>query len=136
MNAETEIRSLFDRYLTAWNARDFERVAGCYCEPSLFILPGAVVPVEDKAALIALLGSIFAALENDNFSHTEIGKLEVCPRGGSIATADATGVRRLRKDGTEIEVIDAHYVLRRSENGWQFATAATLPHHWSDDGDE
>lgn len=131
MNAETEIRSLFDRYLTAWNARDFENVAVCYSEPSLFILPAAAVPVADKAAMIALLGSIFAGLENDGFSHTEIDKIEVCPRGDTIATVDATGVRRLRKDGTAIEVIDAHYVLRRGDYGWQFATAATLPHHWS-----
>ena len=131
MSAEADIRSLVNRYLTAWNGGDFETVAGCYSEPCLFILPTGAVPAADKAAMITLLKTIFAGLEADGFSHTEIDRIEICPRGDTLATADATGVRRLRKDGSEIEVIDAHYVLRRGPDGWQFATAVSLPHNWS-----
>lgn len=124
---DTEIQALFDRYLNAWNGRDFEEVAECYAQPSLFVLPSVSVPVADKAAMIALLKSIFAGLENDGFSHTEIDSINATVRGDTLATADAYGVRRLRGDGTEIEVIDAHYVLRRGEGGWQFVTAVSLP---------
>lgn len=132
MSPEAEIRSLFGRYLTAWNARDFEGVAACYSAPSLFILPSASVPVAGATAMVAMLQNLFAGLEADGFSHTEIDEIDVCPRGDTFATAEASGVRRLRRDGTEIEVIDAHYILRRGESGWQFVTAVTLPHKRSD----
>ena len=123
-----DIQALFDRYLTAWNARDFGAVAECYTAPSLFVLPNASVSVPDQRAMIALLESIFEGLEADGFSHTKIDKIMACPRGDKLAIADAYGVRRLRGDGSEIEVIDAHYVLRRTDAGWQFTTAVSLPH--------
>ena len=123
-----DIQALFDRYLTAWNARDFETVAGCYTAPSLFVLPEASLSVLEQSAMIALLQNIFAGLEADGFSHTKIDKITACPHGDRLATADAFGVRRVRGDGSEIEVIDAHYVLRRTEAGWQFTTAVSLPH--------
>lgn len=129
---EQEIKALFTAYLAAWNARDFDAVAKCYTEPSLFVLPDATVPIADHAAMIALLERIFAGLEADGFSHTEIDKISIQPRGDTLATADAYTVRRLRGDGTEVEVIDAHYVLRRGKTGWQFTTAVSLPHKWTE----
>ena len=131
---QQDIEALFDTYLSSWNARDFQRVAQCYTEPSLFVLPEASVPIADNAAMIALLERIFSGLEADGFSHTEIDDISICPRGDTLATADARGVRRLRGDGSEIEVIDAHYVLRRTEARWQFTAAVSLPHNWTETG--
>lgn len=133
MNSLDEgIQTLFDRYLTAWNARDFDAVATCYAEPSFFVLPQASVPVSDKAAMISLLEQIFTGLEADNFSHTEIGAIEARSCEKDIAIVDAKDVKRLRKDGSVLEAIDAHYVARRKDGKWLFTTAVVCAPGWQD----
>lgn len=133
MTTEQEIKALFERYLTAWNARDLATVADCYTEPSLFILPDASVPVQDNEAMINLLKLIFEGLEKEDFSHTEIEDVKACACGENLAVADASTVRRLRRDGSEIECIDAHYILRRTKDGWRFTTAVVCSAGWQKD---
>lgn len=127
-HVENDIRDLFAKYLKAWNRRDFSIVAACYTEPGFFVLPNMSLTLEDASATISLLKKIFAGLDEEDFSHTEIDEISVNPHSEQLATADAYGVRRLRHDGSEIEVINAHYVLRRTDVGWQFTTAVSLPY--------
>ncbi|WP_282062661.1 DUF4440 domain-containing protein [Roseobacter litoralis] len=131
-----EIQDLFDRYLSAWNARDFHAVADCYAEPSLFILPHATVPIADKDALVALLGTIFDGLDAEGFSHTEIGALTARACGENLAVVDATDVRRLRKDGSVLEIIDGHYIARQVDGIWCFTVATACAPGWKGPRDE
>ena len=125
-----EVNELFQRYLSAWNERDFSAVANCFAEPSLFILPDASVPIPDKPALISALKSIFAGLDAKGFSHTEIGAVTARSCGDSLAIIDATDVRRLRHDGSVLEVIDGHYIARRIESVWYFTVATACTPGW------
>lgn len=131
-----DVKELFERYLSAWNARDFPAVAACYAEPSLFILPDATVPVGDRGALVTLLENIFAGLDAAGFSHTEIGAITARACGENLAVVDATDVRRLRKDGSVLEVIDGHYIARRVEGVWYFTVATACAPGWKGPRDE
>lgn len=133
MTHTEEIRLLFDTYLTAWNARDFAGVAACYTEPSLFVMPSATVPVPDQDAMISLLENIFAGLDAQGFSHSEIGEISARTCSDALAIVDAKNVARLRADGSALEVIDAHYVVRKSEGAWKFVSAVVCDQGWQDD---
>lgn len=127
---QAEIEAFYDRYIAAWNAQDFPAVADCYAEPAMFLLPTATVSLPDRAAMIAMLETLFARLRGEGFSHSEFDSLTVKPCGEGIAIADARTVRRLRGDGTAIETIDAHYVLRKEGGDWRFTTTVTCEPGW------
>jgi len=127
---QSEVRAFYERYIAAWNAQDFPAVAACYAEPAMFLLPGTTVSLPDRTAMIAMLETLFARLTGEGFSHSEFDSLTVRPCGEGIAIADARNVRRLRGDGTAIEVIDAHYVLRKEGGDWRFATTVTCEPGW------
>ena len=127
-----EIEALYNRFLTAWNGRDFAGVANCFSEPAFYVLPAADVPLPDRATFAALLEKVFAGLEADGFSHTEVGSITARPCGADMAVVDAKDVARLRKDGSAIEVIDGHYVARKFDDGWRFTAAVTCAPGWRD----
>lgn len=127
---QAEIETFYDRYITAWNARDFAAVASCYSEPALFMLPAASVSLPDRAATISMLETLFARLTADGFSHSTVGNFTVRPCGEGMAIADARDVKRLRGDGSAIETIDAHYVLRKDGGDWRFTVTVTCEPGW------
>lgn len=126
----TEIEAFYDRYITAWNAQDFKGVAACYAEPAMFLLPDRTVSLPDRAAMISMLETLFGRLTGEGFSHSEFDSLTVKPCGEGIAIADARDVKRQRGDGTAIETIDAHYVLRKEGGDWRFAVTVTCEPGW------
>ncbi len=126
----TEIEAFYNRYITAWNAQDFKGVAACYAEPAMFLLPAATVSLPDRAAMVAMLETLFARLTGEGFSHSTVGSFTVRPCGEGMAIADARDVKRLRGDGTAIETIDAHYVLRKEGGDWRFVVTVTCEPGW------
>ncbi|MCB1491274.1 MAG: hypothetical protein KDJ77_05660 [Rhodobiaceae bacterium] len=125
-----EIVVLYGSFLSAWNSRDFEGVANCFAEPAFYALPGTDIPVPDRSSFVALLEKVFAGLEADGFSHTEIGEVSARACGETMAIVDAKEVARVRKDGSLIEVIDGHYVVRKFDDGWRFTMAVTCTRGW------
>lgn len=125
-----EVEELYARYLEVWNARDFEGVARCFSEPAMFVLPTAAVSLPDRAAVVALLQKVFAGLEANGFSHSTIGGVTARACGEGLAIVDARDVRRLRADGSAIEVIDGHCVLRKEQGAWMFTTVVTCAPGW------
>jgi ketosteroid isomerase-like protein len=119
-----EIRAFFDRYIAAWNARDFDTVADCYAEPALFMQPTRSFSLPDRAAKIAMLEELFAGLAAAGFT------LSIRPTGETMAIADARNIRRLRGDGSAIEVVDGHYVLNKERGVWRFAVAVICAPGW------
>lgn len=129
---QSEIETLYQKFLTRWNARDFAGVAECFSEPAMYVLPAATIPVPDRAAMVALLESLFARLEADGFSHTVIGEVSARSCSGTLAVVDAKDVARLRHDGSAIEVIDGHYIAAKSPDGWRFSVAMACDRGWQD----
>lgn len=124
------IQALYGKFLSAWNSRDFEGVANCFSEPAFYALPGMDIPISDRVSFVALLEKVFAGLEADGFSHTEVSEISARACGEQMAVVDAKSVARLRKDGSSIEVIDGHYVARNSDDGWRFTVAVTCTSGW------
>lgn len=118
-----EVAVLFDRYLRCWNDRDLDGVAGCFTEPALFVTPGVTIPLSDRAALVAMLRKLFDGLEQAGFSHTTLGTPVVRRHAATLALVDLPEVCRWKEDGTLLEEIDAHYVLRDTDEGWRLAVA-------------
>ncbi len=125
-----EIEELYRRYLSAWNGRDFQGVADCFSEPAFYALPGIDVTISDRSAFVALLEKVFAGLEADGFSHTEIGEISAQACSEQMAIVDVKSITRLRQDGSSIEVIDAHYVARYADGRWRFTAAVTCAPGW------
>ena len=127
---QKEIEALFERYLTAWNGRDFRAIAECFSEPAFFITPDMDISVPDHSTLVAMLQKMFAGFEADGFSHTEVGEISARPCAERVTIVDVKSISRLRKDGSLIEVIDGHYVARRTDDGWKFATVVVCVPGW------
>lgn len=128
-----EAEAFFEAYLKAWNAQDLEAVSALYAEPSIFVLPQASLPLADRAATLALLKQVFEGLNAESFEVSRCAKVTGRSCGGGLAVLDATSVDRLRKDGSMIESIDAHYVLRREADGaWRIVTAVVCAPGWRD----
>ena len=127
---EQETRKLFDRYLTAWNARDFPGVADCFTEPAMFVLPGTTISLPDHESLVGMLGKLFETLESQGFSHTTLGRISPLPCGEDMAIVDVRSVKRHRGDGTLLEEIDAHYVMKRESDRWLLTVAVSCAPGW------
>ncbi len=128
-----EGRAFFEAYLRAWNAQDLEALSALFAEPSLFVLPQASLPLADRSATQALLKQVFDGLNADNFEKSRYAGVTARSCGDGLAILDATTVDRLRKDGSVIESIDAHYVLRRETDGaWRIVTVVVCAPGWRD----
>lgn len=125
-------RALYQRYLAAWNGRDFAGVAACFTEPAFYVLPGASVALPDRDSFVSLLKKVFAGPEAQGFDRTEVGKITAAPCGADMAVVDARDVARLCRDGTVIETIDGHYVICKQDGDWRFTLAVTCAPGWRD----
>ncbi len=132
MDLHQAARELFATYLKAWNQKDLSAITACFDYPSVFVLPDATVSLPDADALSALLEKIFAGLEADGFGHSTVGSVVARRCNREMAILDARNVARLRKDGSVIEVIDAHYVIKRSGGAARFAVAVVCERGWQE----
>ncbi len=73
---------------------------------------------------------VFAGLEVAGFSHSEVGPVTATPCGDGLAIVDAAKVRRLKADGSLLEEIDGHYVMRETDEGWRFTVAVVCAAGW------
>jgi uncharacterized protein (TIGR02246 family) len=133
MTVENEIQTLFDTYLRAWNARDFEGMAGLFTEPAVHVVPGGVVSFPDRAAVAANLKERFAELESNGFDHAEIAAVEVRQCNDATAMVDLRNIARLRADGSALEVIDAVYVCIKQDGNWRLSIAIGCWPNWKAD---
>ncbi len=127
---QKEIEELFGKYLIAWNGRDFQGVAHCFSKPAFYALPDMDIAISDHDAFVELLQKVFAGLEADGFSHTVVGEVTARACAEKMAIVDVKSLARLRKDGSIIEVIDGHYVARRSGENWKFTAAVVCAPGW------
>ena len=125
-----EAQGLFKRYLECWNRRDLEGVAACFDEPSMFIVPSGAVSLPDRLALVAFLERMFQDLEAAGFSYTTIGSVGAVSCGNGLAVVDASDVQRIKIDGTVLEKIDGHYVMRNCDGAWRLIVATLCVNGW------
>lgn len=125
--------ALFARYLDCWNRRDLEGVAACFAEPAMFVLPAGAVALPDRAALVSMLKTLFEGLEAAGFDRTTVGAVSARDCGAGLAVVDVADVCRLKADGSLLERIDGHYVMRQADGGWEFVVAVACAAGWRAD---
>lgn len=128
MTAAT-IRHAIDRYIAAWNAQDFERMAAHFTEPAVFMLASGTHVLETRAALADFLRAIFVPLNARGFGHTEIGAITSRELSPGLYLAEVDDIRRFHRDGHLMETIEVQYTLR-SEAGTLLIASAL----WCDPG--
>lgn len=133
MTIESEVQTLFDIYLRAWNTRDFEGMAGLFTEPAVHVVPGGVESFSDRAAFAANLKERFAELERNGFDHAEIAAVEVRQCNDSTAMVDLRNIARLRADGSALEVLDAVYLCIKQDGRWRLSIAIGCWPNWRSD---
>ena len=133
MTIENEIQTLFDTYLCAWNARDFEGMAALFTEPATYVIPGGTLCLPDRKALIEKLKQRFSDIEKDGFDHTKISSVEVRQCNDTTAMVDLRNIARLRADGSALEVIDAVYVCIKQDGSWRLSIAIGCWPNWKAD---
>lgn len=133
MTVENEIQALFDTYLRAWNARDFEGMAGLFTEPAVHVIPGGVTSFPDRAAVAANLKKRSAEMESNGFDHAKIEAVEVRQCDDATAMVDLRNIARLRADGSALDVLDAIYVCIKQDGNWRLSIAIRCWLNWKDD---
>lgn len=129
---QIEAEALFDRYLKAWNRRDAPTVAACFVEPAMFVTAKGTLTLPDRATTISVLEKFFADLDAAGFDRTTIGPVHALACADGLAVIDALDIQRLRKDGSLLEALDGHYIMRRTDQGWRFLVAMTCEPGWRD----
>ncbi len=135
MPAEEDIKALFGRYMDMWNDRDFAGMAALFTEPTVSVGPDGPTIIPDNAAMAASLKARFDKLEAENFDHTEIEAVDVQVADADTATADLKNVRRLRRDGSAIDELDALYILNRIGGAWKLSVAMAGAPGWRENKD-
>lgn len=104
-------------YIAAWNARDFPAMASFFTEPAVFVLASGSHVLGDRAALMAFLREVFAALEAAGFDHTEIGEITTRRCAAGLMQAEVADICRYHRDGRLMETIEVQYTLRLDADG-------------------
>lgn len=134
MAEEADIKALFHRYMQMWNARDFSGMAALFTEPTVSIGPDWPTVIADNSARPESLETRFERLETEGFDHTEIEAVDVQLADENTARAYLRSVRRLRRDGSPIDELDALYILSRIDGDWRLSVAMAGAPGWRDGG--
>lgn len=113
----TAVERCIHDYIAAWNARDFPAMAAFFTEPAVFVLASGSHMLADRAALMAFLGEVFAALEAAGFDHTEIGEITSRRCADGLMQAEVADICRYHRDGRLMETIEVQYTLRLDTDG-------------------
>ncbi|GAB5469644.1 MAG: hypothetical protein Kilf2KO_26740 [Rhodospirillales bacterium] len=126
-----DAKDFYEAYLAAWNAQDLIATSGFYGEPSCFVLPDRTVPLEDANATLGLLEMVFEGLHREDFERSTYESLTVRSCNPGVAALDVSGIARHRRDGSVIETIDGHYILRHQDDGgWRIAVTVVCKPGW------
>lgn len=123
------------RYIAAWNAQDFEAMAGQFTEPAVFVLPGATHLLPTRADLAAFLRALFVPLNARGFGHTEIGAITSRRLAATLVLAEVDDIRRFHRDGHWLETIEVQYTLRvdaQAPDGLRLVSALWCEPGWRD----
>jgi ketosteroid isomerase-like protein len=117
---KADIERLFSTYRRAWNARDFEGVIECYSKPSLMVTKDRTIVLQDSTTMRAVLDAYFKMLDAAGFDHSDLGELAIRECGDDLAVVDVARITRYRKDGSVLESVSGHYVVKFENSGWRF----------------
>lgn len=130
MTLQQEGRKFFASYIEAWNDQDVKRMSTYFAEPCVFVLESGTTVNPDRTALQGFLSRIFEDLNGRGFDHSTFGDVSAQACNETLAVMDVSNVARYHKDGSVMEVIDAHFTLRLVGGSWEIVTAVWCRPGW------
>ncbi len=114
----SEIKDLFDDYITAWSDGDIDAIASnLYGIPCIFYQPDDVIVLNTKDDIRAFLTDTFEQLDKNDYGHSILNGWEHVRISEGIALVEIHFTRYM-KDGSEMgsSKRTASYVLRKEGN--------------------
>lgn len=116
-----QIEALFQRYIEAWNAKDFACIANEVYRPPVYVFETETTStLPTPAAIVTLLSGLRAELDKAGFTHSELAHVSHCDLGGGLMFASFHYRRfNARDPAAGKEVLSSAYIARRHPDGWR-----------------
>jgi hypothetical protein len=107
-------------YYRDFSTLNVQAILPYFNEPSLLVGPQGVIPIPDRAALVAVFGPVMEGLRAKGYGRSELDLGYVKSLSSSAALIGGVAVR-FKTDGQQLERVGVTYVLHKTESGWKFA---------------
>jgi hypothetical protein len=108
-------------YYRDFSTLNVQAILPYFHQPSLLVGPQGVIPILDRAALIAVFGPVMEGLRTKGYGRSELEPGYVKSLSPSSTLVGGVAVR-YKTDGQPLERVGVTYVLHKTESGWRFAT--------------
>ena len=119
--ADETVNQVIADYYRDFSTLNVRAILPYFNEPSLLVGPQGVIPLLDRAALVAVFGLVMEGLRAKGYSRSELELGYVKSLSSSAALISGAAVR-YKTDGQQLERVGITYVLHKTESGWKFAT--------------
>jgi len=119
--ADETVNQVIADYYRDFSTLNVRAILPYFNEPSLLVGPQGVIPLLDRAALVAVFGPVMEGLRAKGYGRSELELGYVKSLSSSAALIGGTAVR-YKTDGQQLERVGITYVLHKTESGWKFAT--------------
>lgn len=127
----TQISTLLDAYIKAFNASDYTTASTYFHEPALVVSASGVAVLPSTSDVTNELVATVTELREDDFHHSEwIGEKTIIVlenEGEKGLLMASCGCKRVRKDGSSCEEFTATYTLRKVGGEWLIVTILKHP---------
>ncbi|MGI9259159.1 MAG: DUF6841 family protein [Gammaproteobacteria bacterium] len=114
---EQEVMRILDEFVRSTNARETERHVAILHHPHYRLAHGVMTIHDTAEEAIRANAKFFEEVVKTEWHLTEWIHRRIVQIGESLAHVDGRFVR-LRKDGSEIDTLDAIYVLTKQDGHW------------------
>jgi hypothetical protein len=119
--ADEAVNQVIADYYRDFSSLNVQAILPYFNEPSLLVGPQGVIPIPDRAALVAVFGPVMEGLRAKGYGRSELELGYVKSLSSSAALIGGAAVR-YKTDGQQLERVGITYVLHKTESGWKFAT--------------
>jgi hypothetical protein len=118
--ANEAVNQVMADYYRDFSTLNVQAILPYFNEPSLLVGPQGVIPIPDRAALVAVFGPVMEGLRAKGYGRSELDLGYVKSLSSSAALIGGVAVR-FKTDGQQLERVGVTYVLHKTESGWKFA---------------
>jgi hypothetical protein len=119
--ANEAVNQVIADYYRDFSTLNVQAILPYFNQPSLLVGPQGVIPMPDRAAVVAVFGPVMEGLRAKGYGRSELELGSVKSLSSSAALIGGVAVR-YKTDGQQLERVGITYVLHKTESGWKFAT--------------
>ena len=118
------VRTLIDRYFTAFSVKDYATFAQVFTAPYLMAGREGLATIPTVEGVVERYKAIRVPLENADYSASQVVEMRLTPLSGRMAMANVHW-RRLKKDGSLLN--EGAEVLLTAKAGGQWKMTGVIP---------